>query len=638
MDMTAAPAGLPIELVCAGRLCVDLYAEQHGADLAEVDSFRRYLGGSAGNICFGTARLGVRSAMLARVGNDQNGEFLRAALRNAGADTSMMHIDPERLTPLVMLAVRPSDDFPRLFHYADSADMATAVDDIDTTMVRSAQAVLVTGSFLANDAVRATTHALVDLAKDSATRVVFDIDYRPALWGLAPYRGGNDMLVMADRVTAAIAEVLPRCDLVVGTREEIRIAGGHTDLVAALRAIRATTDAVIVMKVGAQGCLVLDGGIPDDLGTVTVEPGFTIDVVNNVGAGDGFFSGFVSGWLRGLPLDVCARRGNAVGALVVSRHGCSVAMPSAAELDAFLRLSPTPRQPGSHPLLRQLHRRAAAPRRAGDIHVLAIDHRWQMEEIFDNAGRDRAAIPGLKALLVDAFDRVAAGRCDVGLLLDGRYGEALLERMTGRGLWLARAIDTPKSRPVTFDCGPEAGQWLRSWPVDQIAKLMVYADPDDPAEIAEPQWARVRQLADAARAADRSLLVEFQAPGGAAPGPEYLPRMLIAAYERDITPDWWKLPPVTDSAQWAAAAAVISECDPTCHGMLVLGQTAEPDALTAALGAAAGEPLVRGFAIGRAIFGPPVRAWLARELSDAALVDQVAERYSATITAWGAAR
>ncbi len=627
-----------VELVCAGRMCVDLYAEQHGSDLCDVDSFRRYLGGSAANICFGSSRLGVRTAMLARVGDDQNGEFLRGALAGAGVDTSMVHVDPARLTPLVMLAVRPSDDFPRLFHYHDSSDMATAVDDIDDAVVAGARAVLITGSFLANDTVRATTMRLVELAVAHGVRIVLDLDYRPALWGLAPFRGGNEMLVMSQPVTERLGEVLGFCDLVVGTREEIRIAGGATDFHASLTAVRRLTSATIVAKVGAQGCLVIDGPIPSDLADHVVEPGFPVEVVNNVGAGDGFFSGFLSGWLRGLPLDACARRGNAVGAIVVSRHGCSVAMPSSAELDTFLGLSPPPRRPGEHPRLRQLHRRAASPGPAGDVPVLAIDHRWQLQAMCDEAGATWERIAPLKALLAESFERVAAVHGEVGILIDDVYGADLLERMTGRGRWLARAIDVPASRPVEFMGGPEVGLRLRSWPVDQIAKLMVYAHPDDPAGIADVQWARMSQLGRAAAAADRSFLIEFQAPAGIEPGPGYLAGMLAAAYERDITPDWWKLPPIADPGEWADAAAVITGADPTCHGMLVLGQTAAPEALAAALGAAATQPLVRGFAIGRAIFGPAARRWLRGDLDDAGLIEDVAVRFGSTVDTWKANR
>jgi len=626
-----------VDLVCAGRLCVDLYAEQDGADLDRADSFRRYLGGSAANICFGAARLGVRTAMLARVGAEQNGSFLRRALSEAGVATDMVVADPTRLTPLVMLAIRPSDDFPRLFHYHESADMATAVDDIDEALVASARAVLVTGSFLANATVRATTHRLIELARAGGTKVVLDIDYRPVLWGLVGADRGGQMLVMSKPVTDRLGEVLPDCDLVVGTTEEICIAGGSTDVVEALRYIRSLTAAPIVMKVGARGCHVLDGPIPDDLGAAPT-PGFPVDVVNTVGAGDGFFAGFLSGWLRDEPLATCARLGNAVGAIVVSRHGCSPAMPTADELADFLGRTEHPRRPGDDVRLRQLHRRGSDPRTRGDLRVLAVDHRWQMEALADDAGADRDRIVALKALLFEAFERIAADHVGVGLLIDDQYGRQLLERATGRGHWLARALDVPLSRPTEFTAGLDLGATLRSWPSDQIAKLMVYAHPDDPAELAATQWRHVAQLAQAAVAADRRYLVEFQAPSGVDPGTGYLPAMLSIAYEHGITPDWWKLPPVDDAGQWHAAAAVIAANDPTCHGMLVLGQTAAPEQLAAGLTAAASEPAVRGFAIGRAIFASAATRWFAGQLDDDGLVTEVADRYRSTIDTWDGLR
>lgn len=269
-----------------------------------------------------------------------------------------------------------------------------------------------------------------------------------------------------------------------------------------------------------------------------------------------------------------------------------------------------------------------------DVHVLAIDHRWQMEEMVDAASADRQRIVALKHLLFQAFERVAAHRTDVGILLDDQYGSDLLERMTGSGRWLARAVDRPRSLPVEFMGGPAIEATLRSWPPDHIAKLMVYAHPDDPADVADVQWLRMIQFANAARAADRSFLVEFQAPAGRTPGAGYLPRMLAAAYEHGVAPDWWKLPPVADRQQWADAAAVIAACDPLCEGMLVLGQTADPEALATALAAASAEAGVRGFAIGRAIFGPAARSWLTGEIDDGELVATVAERFEATIEAW----
>jgi 5-dehydro-2-deoxygluconokinase len=261
-----------------------------------------------------------------------------------------------------------------------------------------------------------------------------------------------------------------------------------------------------------------------------------------------------------------------------------------------------------------------------------------METLAAETNADLSRIPMLKALLFEAFERATQQRDGLGVLIDDRYGRPLLERATGRGYWLARALDVPLSRPTEFTSGLDVGVTLRSWPSDQIAKLMVYAHPDDRAELAAAQWRQVEQLAQAAVAADRRYLVEFQSPAAVTPGPHYLPRILTLAYERGITPDWWKLPPIDDAQQWHDAAGVINAHDETCHGMLVLGQTAAPDQLAAALASAASEPLVRGFAIGRAIFSSAATRWLSRDIGDDALMDEVLARYLATIDTWDGLR
>ena len=261
-----------------------------------------------------------------------------------------------------------------------------------------------------------------------------------------------------------------------------------------------------------------------------------------------------------------------------------------------------------------------------------------MEEMADAAGADRARIPALKELLFTAFEHVATGRSDVGILIDDLYGGNVLRRVTGSGVWLAHALDVPHSRPVEFGGGYTVQQTLASWPADHIAKLMVYAHPNDPPELADVQWHRMVQFTNAGAAARRKILIEFQPPAGIESGPDYLPSMLSEAYRRGIAPTWWKLPPLPDAAQWHAAAQIIRDCDSLCEGMLVLGQTAEPETLASALGAAASEPLVRGFAIGRAIFGPAARAWFAGTISDADVVTSVVERYESTIATWGSCR
>ncbi|HEY0127574.1 MAG TPA: PfkB family carbohydrate kinase, partial [Rubrobacteraceae bacterium] len=192
-----------LDLVCIGRTCVDLYAEQEGARLEDVQSFRKYVGGSAANIALNTARLGVRSAMLTRVGEEQMGRFVRRSMEDTGVDVSHVTFDPDHLTPYVLLAIRDIDGFPRIFAYGDAADLALDEDDVDPKFVASSKALLVTGTPLSRAGSRTASLKAVKAAKEAGTKVVFDLDYRPIFWGVASHEQGGQMFVASEEATEA---------------------------------------------------------------------------------------------------------------------------------------------------------------------------------------------------------------------------------------------------------------------------------------------------------------------------------------------------------------------------------------------------------------------------------------------------
>jgi 5-dehydro-2-deoxygluconokinase len=619
-----------LDLVCIGRTCVDLYAEQEGARLEDVQSFRKYVGGSATNIAFNTARLGVRSAMLTRVGEEQMGRFVRRTLADIGVDVSHMTFDPEHLTPYVLLAIRDIDDFPRIFAYGDAADLALDEDDVDPNFIASSKALLVTGTPLSRAGSRAASLKAVKAAKEAGTRVVFDLDYRPVFWGVASHEQGGEMFVASEEVTEGYKAVLPDCDLVVGTEEEIRIAGGSTETREALKGIRDLSEATIVLKVGA---MVFPEGIPDDLEDGVRVPGFPVEVFNSVGAGDAFMSGFLSGWLREEALEECLRLGNACGAIVVSRHGCSPAMPTPEELEYFLNMPEKPRRLRDDEWLEHLHR-TTTRREPGELRVLAIDHRWQLEEVVDELGVDRERLLELKILLARAFLKVAEGDHSAGVLIDDIYGDKALEELTGSGVWISRAVEVAKSRPVEFVGGPNPAATLRTWPEEHIVKCNLYMHPGDEAEIKELQEQRVIQLYDACIKNDRRLLLEVQATQGTSYDENSMVELLERFYEVGVRPDWWKLPPNKEPGVWQRIGDVVREHDPFCAGVLVLGQAAEEEELVESFAAAASEPLCNGFAIGRSIYGSQARRWLAGEIDDAELMSSVAEGYERMSALW----
>jgi 5-dehydro-2-deoxygluconokinase len=622
-----------LDLVCIGRTCVDLYAEQEGARLEDVQSFRKYVGGSAANIALNTARLGVKTAMLTRVGEEQMGRFVRKTMADTGVDVSHVTFDPEHLTPYVLLAVRDVEDFPRIFAYGNAADMALDEGDVDPAFIASSGALLVTGTPLSRPGSRSATFRAVRAAREAGTRVLFDLDYRPVFWGVASHEQGGQMFVESAEVTEGYRSVLPQCDLVVGTEEEIRIAGGSSDTRESLLAIREISDATIVLKVGAMGAIVFPGEIPDDLHHGVSVPGFPVEVFNSVGAGDAFMSGFLSRWLREEPLEECLRIGNACGAIVVSRHGCSPAMPTPEELDYFLNIPERPHRLRDDAWLEHLHR-ATTRREPKELCVLAIDHRWQLEEVVDELGVDRERLRDLKMLLARAFMRVAEGDSSAGVLLDDVYGEGALEELTGSGVWISRAFEVAGSRPVEFVGGTNPAATIRTWPEEHIVKCNLYMHPDDAPDLREVQERAVLQLYDACIKNERRLLLEVQAPSGTGYGENHMVGLLDRFYELGVRPDWWKVPPNRHPGVWKRLGDAVREHDPYCAGILVLGQALEEGDLAEFFAAAASEPLCNGFAIGRTIYGAAARRWLDGELSDEELISSVAEKYGLMISLW----
>jgi 5-dehydro-2-deoxygluconokinase len=622
-----------LDLVCIGRTCVDLYAEQEGAKLEDVQSFRKYVGGSAANIALNTARLGVKTAMLTRVGEEQMGRFVRRTMKDTGVDVSHVTFDPAHLTPYVLLAIRDVEDFPRIFAYGDAADMALDEGDVDPEFIASSLALLVTGTPLSWPGGRSACFKAVRAAREAGTRVLFDLDYRPVFWGVASHEQGGEMFVESAEVTEVYVRVLPDCDLVVGTEEEIRIAGGSSDTRESLLGIREISGATIVLKVGAMGAIVFPGEIPEDLQDGVSVPGFPVDVFNSVGAGDAFMSGFLSRWLRDEPLEECLRIGNACGAIVVSRHGCSPAMPTPDELEYFLNMPERPRRLRNDEWLEHLHR-ATTRREPEELRVLAIDHRWQLEEVADELGVGRERLRDLKLLLARAFREVAEGDPAAGILIDDVYGEEALEELTGSGGWISRAAEVAGSRPVQLVSGLNPAATIRTWPEEHVVKCNVYMHPDDDPEMKERQERKVFQLYDACTRNDRRLLLEIQAPSGSGYGDDDMVELLERFYEIGVRPDWWKLPPNKDHEVWRRIGDVVRKRDPYCAGILVLGQALQEEDLAEFFAAAASEPRCNGFAIGRSIYGAEARCWLAGEISDEQLSSSVAERYRSMVSLW----
>lgn len=633
-NTTRFASGRDRDLVCLGRLAVDLYAQQLGAPLEDAASFAKYLGGSSANIAFGAARLGLKSAMLSRVGDEQMGRFLLNTLSAEGCDVSQVRVDPERLTALTLLGIKDRDTFPLLFYRENCADMALGAEDIDEDFIAGSQALLITGTHLSRPGVEAASRRALQYARRHDARTVLDIDYRPVLWGLAGRGDGETRYIASEEVSAHLQKLLSEFDLIVGTEEEFLIAGGAAELMPALARVRALSRAVLVVKLGPLGCAVIPDAVPARIEDAFSVAGAPVEVMNVLGAGDAFLAGFLSAWLRGGDYAECCRRANACGALVVSRHGCAPAMPTPAELERFL--AAPMRRPGEDAALSRLHRVSAARPRWDELCVFAFDHRSQFFELARAAGADETRLPRLKQLLVQAVADVEQ-RLDlhgrVGVLIDERYGADALSAATGRGWWVGRPVELPGSNPLVFEQGRAMAGALNAWPREQVIKCLVQYHPDDELDNRLEQEAQVRALYDAAQASGHELLLEIIPSKDLPRAADTVYRALKRLYNLGVYPDWWKLEPPA-AAQWPALDALIAERDPYCRGVVLLGLNAPLDALRQGFAAARASRSCRGFMVGRSLFQRPAERWLAGEIDDAGLVAEAGARFAELVAVW----
>ena len=266
--------------------------------------------------------------------------------------------------------------------------------------------------------------------------------------------------------------------------------------------------------------------------------------------------------------------------------------------------------------------------------ALAIDHRMQLEAMAEEVGASVDRIPDFKVLAVEAAARVAKGRPGFGMLIDGTYGREALFRAADHPFWIGRPVELPGSRPLDFEGRGSLGAQLIEWPVGHTIKCLCFYHPDDPPDMKERQERDLLRLYDAARKVGRELLVEIIAGKNGPLKRDTVAVVVQRLYDLGIKPDWWKLEPQTDAAAWQAIGDVIKANDPYCRGIVLLGLEAPENELEAAFAAAASEPQVRGFAVGRTIFNDAARRWLKGEITDEAAVADMAGRFQRLVDSW----
>ncbi|MFF5309480.1 5-dehydro-2-deoxygluconokinase [Streptomyces massasporeus] len=305
------------DLITMGRIGVDLYPLQTGVPLPQVTSFGKFLGGSASNVAVAAARLGRRTAVITRTGDDPFGTYLHEALRGFGVDDRWVTPVPGLPTPVTFCEVFPPDDFPLYFYRRPKApDLEIDAHELDLDAIRDARVFWVTGTGLSEEPSRtATLAALAHRAKAGTT--VFDLDWRPMFW------------TDPEAARPFYTEALRHTTVAVGNLDEVEVATGVREPHAAARALLDAGVELAVVKQGPKGVLAVNSA-----GESAEVPPLPVNVLNGLGAGDAFGGSLVHGLLAGWDLEKTMRHANAAGAIVASRLECSSAMPTPDEIEA----------------------------------------------------------------------------------------------------------------------------------------------------------------------------------------------------------------------------------------------------------------------------------------------------------------
>ncbi len=307
----------PFEVLTMGRVGVDVYPEQVGVGLEEVETYRSYLGGSPTNVAVAAARLGRRSATITKVGADPFGRLVRRAFARYGVDDRFLSEAPGLQTPVTFCEMFPPDRFPIYFYRSGAPDLTIAAEDLDLDAIGAADVFWATVTGLSVEPSRSATLAALR-ARDGSGPTILDLDYRPTLWS------------SVQEARHHAREAMTHADVVVGNIDEFDMALGARDAKAAAQAALDAGVRLAVVKRGPEGVLALDA---DGVVDVPVVP---VDVVNGLGAGDAFGGALCHGMLAGWPLERTMRFANAAGAIVATQIACSEAMPTSAEVERLL--------------------------------------------------------------------------------------------------------------------------------------------------------------------------------------------------------------------------------------------------------------------------------------------------------------
>jgi 5-dehydro-2-deoxygluconokinase len=328
-----------IDILSMGRSSIDLYSNNIGSSFIDIKEFSAFVGGCPTNISVGTRRLGINSALLTGIGDDPVGDFILNFLKKENVNTDYISRKIGKRSSAVILGIEPPDKFPLVYYREDCADINIDISDVKNVPLDQCKSLLISGTGLSKEPSRSATIFAAEQASMMGIKVFLDIDFRADQWPDLQSFG------------AVVRSVLSYVDIVIGTSEEVKAAaytgGGEAiiehsqvneskvdaDLGESVKSLLSKGPEILLLKSGTEGCYIHHSDTKEPVHA----PGYPVEVINTLGAGDAFASGFIYGVIEGWSLYKSARLGNACGAILVTQHGCANFMPTMDEVIDFTK-------------------------------------------------------------------------------------------------------------------------------------------------------------------------------------------------------------------------------------------------------------------------------------------------------------
>ncbi|MBS0287578.1 MAG: DUF2090 domain-containing protein [Proteobacteria bacterium] len=604
------------DIIALGQSFVDFYGEQQGTGLKDMLSFKKHVGGMS-SFALAFARLGLKTAIITSVGQDELGQFIIESLQHEKVDISQIQQNSDLHTSLAFRAIQNRFSFPLQHYKKQCADILEEASDISSSFIAKANALFITSSnFDSKNASRIIKEAIA-CANEKQSKVILALDY------------------IDDDNQSTLLKVLPYCSLVIGAEQDYKYLSGQTDVLGALTQIRALTNALLVMK-NNHGCYVYTQ-IPTDLHAVPHHLGFVTDKQIPFASKAAFIAGFVNGWLNGFSQEKSCEFAMACHALTQSREESCDSFPSLEELTIYLSSQSQVVQTIRTPFFEHLHYASLRSTPQNELYTFSFGHQQQWLKLAENACVDEDAINTAKMLIATGVQQAAMKCPNVCTLADANPENEIIDSLPSPHM-LMRTLDVPGAVPLQFQGEGDITHTLLHWPKHHSVKLTFIYHPDDRYALRQQQEATLSHLYLACRKTNHELVIELAPATNSLITASTYSHIMQRLYEIGIYPDWWQVMPPRDQRTFENIQRVIQENDKFCKGVLTLGQQATLEQLPVMFNNAAKHECCKGFVVDKSLFQAALTQWLGQMMTNQAFIDTVARSFEKAISIWELAK